>query len=120
MGRISGKLGTALVEIVTPGLIERMAEFVADVWRHSSEPVWIEPEEEEEEEEYREAPDPIEAMDQTEIVQLIRREEFSGVGVDYRGLDVDTALSIIFRAAVQLLLEDLIEFEEDDESGTEP
>lgn len=117
-------IGSAFAQLVTPGALERLAGFVADIWRPRPPrvSVWVHYDDDELEtgSEGLENPvDPLEELDRVEIVQVVRRDDIANVGVDYRGLELDTAIALMFRGAVQLLLEELIEFDEGEEGEDE-
>lgn len=108
-------LGSMFAQLVTPGALERFAGFLADVWRVRPVIFVLDDLEdlEEEEEDEEDDSDPIEELNAAEIVQIIRRDD-SEIGVDFRGMEVDTALALVFRAAMQMMVEDMIDFEDEE------
>jgi hypothetical protein len=62
---------------------------------------------------------PIEALEATEIVQIVRRHDETDVGIDYGDMDVDAAIALLVRGLLTAVIDDIIPVEDEEIDGTD-
>lgn len=59
----------------------------------------------------------MDLLDSTEIIQVVRRPD-QNVEVDASGMDVDVALSLLVRAFVRIVMDEVLEYDDEDDGET--
>lgn len=61
----------------------------------------------------------LSALDEVEIIQVVRRPDMADVLIDHGDLEEETVVYLLFRALMEMMVDELLQPEDIDEDGTD-